>query len=198
MLSNFSAITAFVGAHKLAAMLILFGAMIIEGETFLIIAGVLIHLGALSIWEVLAVSAVGALMGDFLWYSLGVGLRRVKRAEKIINGLEVIVRRLLPNFKEKPLISLILAKYIYGTNHATLILSGVIGMNLWLFARAQAAATAIWILVFVSLGYIFGQAAFLISQRVSVFLLLVLLFIVGFIAIQRAVTFYYEHRRELK
>lgn len=196
--NNFAVIVAFVAAHKLATILILFGAMVIEGESFLIIAGVLVHLGALSIWEVLAVAFLGVLAGDFLWYFLGVYLRRVERAKPIIHSFERIVERLLPEFKEKPFLSLILAKYVYGTNHATLVLSGVIGLNIWIFAKAQLVASVLWVCVFVALGYVFGSAALLVSHRVSVFLLIVLVLIVAFMAIQRAIVFYYESKNEIK
>lgn len=195
LLSSITNVVAFVVAHKFAAMVILFGAMVIEGETFLIVAGVLVHLGALSFWEVITIAIFGVIVGDLMWYFIGFYMRKIKRAERIINSLESIVERLLPQFKEKPFVSLVLAKYVYGTNHATLILSGVIGMNLWLFAKAEFVASVIWILVFVTLGYIFGSAALLISNRLSIFLLVVLIFIASFIAIQRAIFRYYEKRR---
>mgnify|MGYP001561850305 CR=1 FL=1 len=196
--NNFVAIIAFVAAHKLATILILFGAMIIEGESFLIIAGVLVHLEALSIWEVLGVAILGALIGDFLWYFLGVYFRKVERAKPVIHAFEKIVGRLLPRFKEKPFLSLVLAKYIYGTNHATLILSGVIDVDIWLFTKAEIVATSLWVVIFVALGYLFGSAALLVSHRVSIFFLVVLVLIVTFMAIQRAVVFYYESQNVLK
>ena len=196
--SNFAGIIAFVAAHKFAALFAFFIAMVLEGETFLIIAGVLVHLGALSLWEILPIAIFGSILGDVTWYSIGVFIRKIKRAERMIGGLESIVGRLLPKFKEKPFTSLIVAKYIYGTNHATLILSGVIGMNFWLFAKAEIVASALWITVFLSLGYLFGSAAILISQKVSVFLLIVLIFIASFLAIQRGISFYIENRKRIK
>lgn len=196
--AKFPAIIAFVAAHKFATMAILFGSMILEGESFLIIGGVLVHLEALSLAEVFGIALIGVLIGDFLWYLLGVAIRRVKSAERFVAVAEKVVGRLLPKFKEKPFLSLILAKYVYGTNHATLILSGVIGLNLWLFAKAEIVATALWVIIFISLGYLFGTAALLVSHRVSVFLLIVLVLIVAFMAIQRAVVAYYENRSEIK
>src|SRR3989344_8210167 len=103
----------------------------------------------------------------------------------MIKKFESIVLKLLPQFKERPFISLILAKYIYGTNHATLILSGVIGMDLWLFAKAEAIATIIWVALFLTLGYLFGSAALLVTNKVSVFLLIVLILVLSFIALQK-------------
>ncbi len=192
--SNLPQIVAFVGAHKITALILIFFSMIVEGETFLIASGVLVHVGALSAWEVLVVSLVGVLVGDFLWYFLGVYLRKVKRAEPVIKKFETIVQKLLPAFKERPFISLVLAKYIYGTNHATLILSGVIGMDLWLFAKAETVATVIWVLIYLTLGYLFGFAALLVTNRVSIFLLIVAVLVVSVIAIQKWIAHYYEKK----
>lgn len=196
--SSFAHVIAFVGAHKLATMLILFVSMVLEGESFLIIGGVLIHLGALSVWEVGTIALIGVLVGDFLWYFLGTYLRKIKWAERYIVTAENVVHRLLPKFKEKPFPSLILAKYIYGANHATLVLSGVVGLDLWLFTKAEVVATIIWIIVFVSLGYLFGSAALLVSHKLSVFLLIVLILILAFMAIQRGIVFYFESKNEAK
>lgn len=196
--SSFTHIVAFVGAHKLATMLILFASMVVEGESFLIIGGVLIHLGALSLWEVGFISLIGVLVGDFFWYFLGTYLRKINWAERYIITAESVVHRLLPKFKERPFLSLVLAKYVYGTNHATLVLSGVIGMNIWLFTKAEVVATVIWVAVFITLGYLFGSAALLVSHRVSIFLLIVLVLILAFMAIQRFVVFYYESKNKIK
>ncbi|MFA5841830.1 MAG: DedA family protein [Candidatus Paceibacterota bacterium] len=195
---NITNIVTFVGAHKLATMLIFFAAMVFEGESFLIAAGVLVHLGALSIWEVLAVSILGVFVGDIFWYFIGTVLRKIKRAEPLVFWLAATVDRFLPDFKDKPFVSLILAKYIYGTNHATLIVSGVIGMNIWLFIKAEIVASVIWIAIFLTAGYFFGSVALLISHKVSIYLLVILIFIGIFIAAQRAVSYYYERKQKAK
>jgi membrane protein DedA with SNARE-associated domain len=195
---NIANIVALVGAHKLATMLIFFAAMVFEGESFLIIAGVLVHLGALSIWEVLGVALLGVAVGDLLWYFVGTILRKIKIAEPLVLWLGTTVNRFLPDFKEKPFVSLVLAKYIYGANHATLILSGVIGMNIWLFIKAEIVASAIWIAVFLTAGYFFGSVALLISHKVSIYLLVILALIGVFIAIQRVVSYYYEEKQKAK
>lgn len=195
---NIANLVTLVSTHKLVTMLIFFAAMVFEGESFLIIAGVLVHLGALSLWEVLVVSILGVAVGDMLWYLVGTIMRRIKMAERPILWLESVVGRLLPNFKEKPFLSLILAKYIYGTNHATLILSGVIGMNIWLFIKAEIVASVIWITVFLTAGYFFGSVALLISHKVSIYLLVIVAFILVFIAIQRTISYYYEQKQKAK
>ncbi len=185
-------IVSFVQVHEVLAYVILFLSMVFEGDTFLIISGVLSHLGALSFWFVLAISFIGAMIGDVLWYALGVVCRRFNFAERPIRGFEKILHKLLPQFRERPLLSLILAKYIYGTNHATLILSGVIGMPFRFFFKAQLIASGIWVLLLTLTGYAFGFIALTLTKNVSLFFLLVFLFFIFFNIVEKYTLRRYE------
>ena len=175
-----STLVSLLESHALLAYGTLFALMVFEGDTALIVAGVLTQLGALSLTLVLLVSFIAVMLGDILWYFLGVFLRDRPFAAKYIRIIERMVGRLLPQFREKPLASLVLAKYIYGTNHATLVLSGVIGMNFKLFFKAELIASAIWVALLSFLGYFFGYIALEISNQVSIFSLIVLILVFGF------------------
>lgn len=197
MSPSLSYLTNFFIDHQSIAYLILFAAMVFEGETFMIISGVLSNLGALNLFYVILISFVGVILGDMFWYFFGVMVKHEKVPEfirKFIFMYERVVDKVLPHFKERPLKSLVIAKFIYGTNHATLILSGIMRVNFRLFMKAEVIASSIWVLVFTFLGYLFGYAAITISHRVSIFLLVILLLIVGFILLQRTISFYYENR----
>ncbi|MEK7115683.1 MAG: DedA family protein [Patescibacteria group bacterium] len=199
MKSGLLSIISFFSAHSVAAYVALFFAMVVEGETLLIVAGVLSHIGALNYFYVILVAFLGVMVGDVLWYSLGLLLRHKnlpKFVETLVVMAERVVDKLLPHFKTKPVISLILAKFIYGTNHATLILSGLMKMDFRIFIKAELLASVIWVPIFASLGYFFGYAAIQFSQRISIFFLLILIFIVSFIALQRLFSFYYENKKD--
>src|SRR3990167_8946729 len=196
---EFSAIVSFFEVHIIAAYVGLFLMMVIEGETFLILAGVLSHLGALKFHYIASIAFIGVLIGDVLWYSIGMLLKREglpKIFTQLTNTAESIVDKLFPHFKTKPVTSLILAKFIYGTNHATLILAGLTKMNFRLFIKAEIIASIIWVSTFSTLGYIFGYAAIQLSHKVSIFLLIILIFIVAFISLQRFISFYYENKNK--
>ncbi|MEK7581994.1 MAG: DedA family protein [Patescibacteria group bacterium] len=192
-------IISFFELHTIAAYLILFLMMVIEGETFLIIAGVLSHLGALKFYYVVTIALIGVLIGDVLWYSIGILLKRdglPKIFVQLIHTAERVVDKLLPHFKTKPITSLILAKFIYGTNHATLIMAGLMKMSFRLFMKAEIIASVIWVFTFSTLGYLFGYAAIQLSHKVSVFLLVILFLIIGFMSAQRYLSFYYENKED--
>ncbi|MEK7662198.1 MAG: VTT domain-containing protein [Patescibacteria group bacterium] len=196
---DLASIISFFEAHTLAAYAVLFAMMIVEGETFLIISGVLSQLGALNLFYVIPIAFAGTMIGDALWYTLGVILKHKNVPpfiSQMIDVAERVVHKLLPHFAAKPFASLVLAKFIYGTNHATLVLSGMMRIGFMRFMKIEAVATTIWVLVFSTLGYILGYAAIKISERVSIFFLLVLIFIVSFMAAQRYVSFYYENKKD--
>ena len=194
---HFASIIDFVDVHHVAAYLLLFLVMVWEGETFLIIAGVLIHLGAFQPTGVFLVSFTGVLLGDILWYFVG----RALTADLIPPSFafvrrtaEGVVARVFPNFRAKPFLSLFIAKFIYGTNHATLVLSGLIRMPFQFFLRAEIIVSFVWVIVFIALGYLIGEAAIQITHRLSVLLLLVVVFIAAFLSIQRLISYFYEHK----
>lgn len=193
-------IISFVDFHHILAYVFLFFSMIIEGETILIIYGVLSHLSALSFWLSFVIAFIGVMIGDVFWYYLGVYLKYKfedkERAKKIFNYLESNTLKLLPNFKERPFRTLFLAKYIYGTNHSTLILSGAMKMDFKTFIRAELVASFVWVVVFLTLGYFFGYAAVTFSKKIALFGLAVVVLVVAFIAIQRGLVYFYKRRKE--
>lgn len=190
---------SFFEANHIAAYLALFIAMVIEGETLLIVAGVLTHLGALSFPLVAAIALVGVLIGDVLWYFLGAALRRDGLPVfvlKLLSLAETVVRRLFPRFEERPTLSLILAKFVYGTNHATLIFAGYIRMHFPIFMKAEILASVIWVAAFAAAGYFFGYVAIEITSRLSIFLLVVLALIALLVSLQRFLALYYERKKD--
>lgn len=194
---GFEQLISFFEAHSLAAYVVLFLCMVIEGEALLILAGVLAQMGALSFPLVLTVALSGVLVGDVLWYGLGILLRHDNLPKSVVSILrlaERVVARFYPQFAERPAPALIFGKFIYGTNHATLVLSGYKKIRFLLFAKIETFASVLWVLVFAFLGYFMGYAALQFTHRISLALLLVLVFIVSFISLQRFISFYFSER----
>lgn len=189
---------SFVEIHRYTGYLILFIAMVFEGEIFLILAGMLTQLKAFDLGDVLWVSVSGVLLGDVLWYYLGYHLQSKWYAGKIVVQAERSVMFFLPSFKEKPFRSIFLSKFIYGANHATLVMSGALKVPFYLFAKAEALASIVWVVVFLTAGHFFGIAAIWVTHKATRFALIVALFVVAFILLQKLLAFYYERREHQK
>lgn len=186
--------THFVQDHRVWGYVILFFAMIIEGEVFLIVAGMLARLRALDLGDILWVSFVGVMIGDALWYGFGILAARSPKLARLVQYAEKSVHAFLPRFREQPFRSILLSKFIYGANHATLILSGIMRVKFPVFVRAEAFASFAWVAIYSVAGYMFGYAALAVTHKAVRFILITAIFVVGFIFIQRWASKYYESR----
>lgn len=185
---------SFVEIHRYTGYFILFFAMVFEGEVFLLVAGMLARLKALDLGDILWISFAGVMVGDVLWYWLGILATRSARFASLVKYAESSVHKYLPNFRERPFRSILLSKFIYGANHATLILSGVMRVNFTVFIRAEAYASFVWVAVYAVAGFMFGHAALAVTHKAVRFALITAIFVVGFILIQRWAGKYYESR----
>lgn len=184
----------FVHDHRFLGYVILFFAMVVEGEVFLIVSGMLARLHALDFGDVLWVAFLGVTLGDTSWYGLGMLASRYKTFAFLARTAEKTVLLLLPRFRQKPFHSIFLSKFIYGANHATLLVSGIMRVKFPLFIKAEMMASSIWISLYAVAGYMFGFVALGITKKISHFILLAALFVVGFILLQRWASKYYEQR----
>ena len=175
----------FVQDHRMWGYAILFVAMLLEGEVFLIIAGMLASLNAFDIGDVLWVSLLGVILGNIIWYYLGTKLKNTGVSGKMIRWAERAVIFFLPAFREKPFKSIFFSKFIYGANRATVIISGVLRVPFRLFVKAEFFASILWVALFATVGYVFGHAALSVTNTISRAVLLVVIFVVIFVLTQR-------------
>src|SRR3989344_8800351 len=191
-------IISFVEIHRYTGYFILFLAMLLEGEIFLIIAGMLANLEAFDVGDVFWISLLGVVLGNVLWYYLGSILKDKAFAQRTISWAERAITDFLPRFRERPFKSIFFSKFIYGANRATVIMSGVLKVKFELFLRAEFFASILWVSLYLAVGHIFGYAAVHITRNASRFALLIVVFVVAFILLQKLLTLYYERREHQK
>lgn len=184
----------FVQDHRFWGYTILFLAMVVEGEVFLIVSGMLAHLHALDFGDILWVAFLGVTIGDVFWYGFGILLSRKKSLAFLARTAEKTVLVLLPRFREKPFHSIFLSKFIYGANHATLLISGFLRVQFSLFIKAEMMASCIWISLYSVAGFMFGHVALAVTKKISRLALLAAVFVIGFILLERWASKYYEQR----
>ncbi len=187
-------IIPFVEAHRYTGYFLLFIAMVLEGETILIIAAMLAHLGAFDIGDVLWISLSGVILGNMLWYYLGHKLSSKDFAKKIIIRAENVVMYFLPRFCDEPFRSIFLSKFIYGANRATVLVSGVLRVKFALFMKAEVPASIVWVALYSAVGYFFGYIAIQATHKAGYFALLILIFVVVFILLKKVFAHYYVRR----
>lgn len=189
---------SFVQDHRMWGYAILFVAMLLEGEVFLIIAGMLASINAFDFGDVLWVSLIGVILGNIIWYYLGTKLKHTGVSGRMVRWAEQAVIFFLPDFREKPFKSIFFSKFIYGANRATVIISGVLRVPFHLFVKAEFFASVLWVVLFATVGFLFGQAALSVTSTISRAVLLVVLFVVIFIFTQRYLTKRYKKHEHSK
>lgn len=192
-----SPFSSFVVFHPLLAYGALFVAIFWEGEFALIMAGILVHLKIFSFWPTIIIAILAASLKTVAGFYLGRYLGRKFPKSKILKYFERRVFYYLPRFKERPFWSIFISKFIYGVNNATLIFSGYVGVKFKTFCIAEAISSVIWLGGMFVLGNFFSQTALSISHNVRYFMLLILLFIIGFTLLQKTVSLIIEIFEEL-
>lgn len=187
MMNQLEPISHFIGDHVLWANFFIILGVVIEGEFVMIFAGILAHLGILPLFDVLLYSYVGAIFKAISWYSFGNWLNIKFPGRKFFSFVERKVMYFIPQVKEKPFWSIFISKFIYGVSHLTLLFSGIMKINRRVYMKAEAISSVFWVIGMVFLGYFFSHTAFGISHNIRKAFIIILLFVLGFILLERII-----------
>lgn len=147
----------------IAALLAQYGLLVLaigcllEGETVLVLAGLATHQGMLHLPQVFVIAVFFGWLGDQIFFWLG----RWK-------GDAILLR--FPSWaRQKPRLDqwihkyhapvIIMVRFMYGLRAAGPVLIGHSGLCPWKFAFFNAVGALIWATIFITLGWMFGQAA---------------------------------------
>jgi membrane protein DedA with SNARE-associated domain len=170
--------------------LVLFGAFF-EGETVIILAGVLCHQSVLPFMWTVCAAAVGAFSGDQLGFHIGrrYGPKALARFQRVA----VQAERIRPLLKARSDWIAFGCRFVYGTRIVAPMLLGAHGYPPGRFALINLFSAALWALAGVSAGYLIGTGAEKLLGRIAhleQLLLAVLLVMVGW--------WWYRHRKSHK
>jgi membrane protein DedA with SNARE-associated domain len=134
-----------------------------EGDFTLILAGVAAHLGYFPFPLALAAGAVGSMVGDFAWYTLGrvrgPWFRGGRFYRRVGHRIEALARRLGPW-------QLLAARFVYGTKAASMLFWGLHDLSLAKFLMVDSIGAVIGSFVFTGLGYLVSGSATLLLGKV--------------------------------
>ena len=182
--------------HPILAYGVLFLGVFWEGELTLIIAGIFVHLGIFSLPFTIIVSVLAAVLKTFLGYRLGAYLGAKFPHSPILKYFERKVFYFLPRFKDRPFWSIIISKFIYGVNNATLVFAGYVKADFKMYLKAEFASSLVWLGSMFALGLYFSRRALAFNTSFRSFSLMVLLFIIGFMILQKLINLIIEIAEE--
>ncbi|MCX7067388.1 MAG: DedA family protein [Methylococcales bacterium] len=126
----------------------------LEGETFVIFAGLAAQRGYLNIYELILAVGLGSLMGDQICFWLGrcYGARLLHHFPKLERGVKQAIVWL-----EKHAVGFILSyRFMYGIRNVSSIAIGMSHLRWEKFALWNFIAAFVWAVAFSNIGYLFG------------------------------------------
>ncbi len=127
----------------------------LEGETFVVFAGLAAQRGFLNIWFLFAAAWMGSFLGDQAFFFLGryYGKRILERFPKIKPKTDKVLQAL-----EKYHVVFILSyRFMYGIRNVSGITVGLSRLPWRRFATLNFIASFVWAVAFCGAGYFFGN-----------------------------------------
>lgn len=183
-------IQACILSHQTLAYVVIFFGVLIEGEIFLILAGVSTHIGLFSLMEIIPLILFAAVLKTIFGYQLGVYIRNRFHKNIFVSFIDKKINAFLPRFEEKPFWSIFLSKFIYGINHFTIIFAGYKKIPRPTYFKAEGISSVIWLTLLFSLGYFFSVAAFSVSRDFRNAILIISFCVILFMVLQKLINFF--------
>jgi membrane protein DedA with SNARE-associated domain len=127
-----------------------------EGETFVILAGLMAYQGLLDPWLVILSAFAGSFCGDQTWFYIGRHggpwvMRKLERAKPAVDKASELLRRW-------DLWFILSFRFIYGIRNVAPFAIGNAGVRPLRYFMLNMIAAIIWATSFGGSGYVFGEA----------------------------------------
>lgn len=157
----------------------------IEGETVVILGGIMVHRGVMAFGPALLAAALGSFIADQFFFTLGRRFRDHAYVQRV--QARPAFRRALGWFGRHPVLFVFAFRFLYGLRTISPLAIGTTDLPATRFLLINAFAALIWATVFISLGSFFGQAIEAMFGRVRAAEHILLPVVIGAIVIALAV-----------
>jgi membrane protein DedA with SNARE-associated domain len=181
-----------VETHQVLVYFVIILGLVIEGELFVLSAGIFAHLGALNFWLALFAVFLGVMGKTFLGYYIGSLIRKRWSSTRLLTYMRHRVRDFAPKFRQKPFWSIFISKFIMGANNIMIIFCGFENVNYRQFLKAEFSAALIWAPLLLSIGYFFSYTALHISREIWRFSFIILVLVISFFVFDKLVSWIYR------
>ena len=131
----------------------------VPGETVLIVSAIYAGTGRLNIWLVALIGFLAAILGDNVGFAIGHlgGRPLAERYGKYILLTPARLDKTADFFNRHGGKVIVIARFVEGLRQANGIIAGITGMHWKKFAAFNALGAALWVAVWVSIGYFSGS-----------------------------------------
>lgn len=128
----------------------------IEGETIVILGGMMVHRGTLPLLPAIVAAAAGSFVADQIFFALGRRFRDHRLVHRIRE--RPAFARALATFERRPTTFVFGFRFLYGLRTASPVAIGTTGLPTARFMAINAASALLWGTLFICTGYLFGDA----------------------------------------
>ena len=138
-------------------LIIIFLGMMIEGTTMIIATGVICYMGLLSLSQVIPVAIVGAILGDWFWYFMG--LKYATILLKRFPSMQDKIEHLKQKVEDKGNILAFSGRFIFSGALLFPITLGFYKYPFKKFALFELIGTSLWAIIGIFIGHLLGKSA---------------------------------------
>ncbi len=155
----------------------------LEGETTVLIGGILSKLGYMNIYKVFIFAFIGTFAGDFTFFSVGkVFGRSIVDKYEFLSSKVPIADKII---KKHGSFIVFIIRFLVGVRAVVLVLLGCTNIKVSKFFLFSIANSILWSLVVSAIGYVFGNVVYMIVKDIkqyewyiiSAIILLIIIFI---------------------
>jgi membrane protein DedA with SNARE-associated domain len=128
-----------------------------EGETILVLAGLFAHRGVLDFPLLVALGAIGGMLGDVVYFAVGrrygaTSLQRFPRYAPAAKRVQALIQRF-------PALAIFGIRFLYGLRTVGPAVIGASGVTWGRFLLLNAVGALAWSACWVGAGYMLGETA---------------------------------------
>src|SRR5947207_1016389 len=141
----------------------------VPGETILLAAGFFAEQGKFNLWEVMAIAAAGAVLGDNAGYYIGhkIGRATLERYGKYIGLTPHRISHMERYFESHGDKTILVARFITGLRVFAALLAGSSRMQWRTFAIFNMLGAVLWSFAITLAGYFFGRSWELLERWIK-------------------------------
>ena len=167
--------------------------VLIEGETPVVLASVLVHQGYFSLWGIALIAGLASFAGDQFYFHLARWkgrdwLQKIPSVARFLPRAQKIVRR-----NETWLI--LWMRFFYGMRVALPALIGLSGVSWKKYLALNFIGAGVWAFTYTVLGYLLGQAAVRLLgslRTIEHYIIWAMIGLIAAVAVYRLVRFLFK------
>lgn len=146
-------IEALIARYGLGALLLGAG---MEGETVVILGGIMVQRGTLPFAGTILAAAIGSFIADQIFFTIGRRARDGRWVGKLRKRR--VYARVMGMMERYPVGFIFAFRFLYGLRTISPVAIGTSEVPTRLFVAVNAVSAACWASIFIGIGYLFGEA----------------------------------------